>query len=89
MEGHCSTGQSPRWAVVPMEEEVWYTTLYFIRLYYIYYIIFCIHYIILCLLYILGYIQHNGCVSLQNVRHAVTSQKTHIFNLTCSVTNLI
>jgi len=21
MEGHCSTGQSPRWAVVPMEEE--------------------------------------------------------------------
>ena len=22
MEGHCSTGQSPQWAVVPMEEEV-------------------------------------------------------------------
>ena len=21
MEGHCSTGQSPKWAVVPMEEE--------------------------------------------------------------------
>jgi len=21
MEGHCSTGQSPHWAVVPMEEE--------------------------------------------------------------------
>jgi hypothetical protein len=21
MEGHCSTGQSPQWAVVPMEEE--------------------------------------------------------------------
>jgi len=21
MEGHCSTGQSPRWAIVPMEEE--------------------------------------------------------------------
>ena len=21
MEGHCSTGQSPLWAVVPMEEE--------------------------------------------------------------------
>jgi len=21
MEGHCSTGQSPEWAVVPMEEE--------------------------------------------------------------------
>ena len=21
MEGHCSTGQGPRWAVVPMEEE--------------------------------------------------------------------
>ena len=23
MEGYCSTGQSPQWAVVPMEEEVW------------------------------------------------------------------
>ena len=22
MEGHCSTGQSPQWALVPMEEEV-------------------------------------------------------------------
>jgi len=22
MEEHCSTGQSPQWAVVPMEEEV-------------------------------------------------------------------
>ena len=21
MEGHCSTGQSPQWAVVPMEQE--------------------------------------------------------------------
>jgi len=21
MEGHCSTGQNPQWAVVPMEEE--------------------------------------------------------------------
>jgi len=21
MEGHCSTGQSPQWPVVPMEEE--------------------------------------------------------------------
>jgi len=21
MEGHCSTGQSPQWAVVPIEEE--------------------------------------------------------------------
>jgi len=21
MEGHCSTGQSPQWVVVPMEEE--------------------------------------------------------------------
>ena len=21
MEGHCSTGQSPQWAVVPMEED--------------------------------------------------------------------
>jgi hypothetical protein len=33
MEGHCSTGQSPQWAVVPMEEEeegesiVMYTTI--------------------------------------------------------------
>ena len=27
MEGYCSTGQSPQWAVVPMEEEEeeWYT----------------------------------------------------------------
>jgi hypothetical protein len=23
MEGYCSTGQSPQWVVVPMEEEVW------------------------------------------------------------------
>ena len=22
MEGHCSTGQNPQWAVVPMEEDV-------------------------------------------------------------------
>ena len=22
MEGHCSTGQSPQWAVVPMEEKL-------------------------------------------------------------------
>ena len=22
MEGHCSTGQSPQWTVVPMKEEV-------------------------------------------------------------------
>jgi len=22
MEGYCSTGQSPQWAVMPMEEEV-------------------------------------------------------------------
>jgi len=32
MEGHCSTGQSPQWAVVPMEEEeeenVWLDFLY-------------------------------------------------------------
>ena len=28
--------------------------------------------------YILAYIQHNGCVSLENSRHGVTSQKTHI-----------
>ena len=28
MEGHCSTGQSPQWAVVPMEEgEEEYTVL--------------------------------------------------------------
>jgi len=26
MEGHCSTGQSPQWAVMPMEEE-WYENL--------------------------------------------------------------
>ena len=26
MEGHFSTGQSPQWAVVPMEEEEKYTT---------------------------------------------------------------
>jgi len=26
MEGHCSTGQSPQWAVVPMEEEEGYKT---------------------------------------------------------------
>ena len=25
MEGHCSTGQSPQWAVVPMEEDEGYT----------------------------------------------------------------
>ena len=24
MEGHCSTGQSPQWAVVPMEEEEYF-----------------------------------------------------------------
>jgi hypothetical protein len=23
MEGSCSTGQSPQWAVVPVEEEEW------------------------------------------------------------------
>ena len=27
MEGHCSTGQSPQWAVVPMEEEEVKSTL--------------------------------------------------------------
>ena len=27
MEGHCSTGQSARWAVVPMEEEEDYRLL--------------------------------------------------------------
>jgi len=26
MEGHCSTGQSPQWAVVPVEEEEEYTS---------------------------------------------------------------
>jgi hypothetical protein len=31
MEGHCSTGQSPQWAVVPMkeEEESQYSALFF------------------------------------------------------------
>ena len=27
-KGHCSTGQSPQWAVVPMEEEYIYTYIY-------------------------------------------------------------
>ena len=26
MQGHCSTGQSPQWAVVPMEEEEFFHT---------------------------------------------------------------
>ena len=30
MEGHCSTGQRPQWAVVPMEEEEYYVYLIFI-----------------------------------------------------------
>jgi len=30
MEGHCSTGQSPKWAVVPMEEEEEYVKIMFI-----------------------------------------------------------
>ena len=35
MEGHCTTGQNPQWAVVPMEEEevntaeILYYTTYF------------------------------------------------------------
>jgi hypothetical protein len=33
MEGHCSTGQSPQWAVVPMEEEE-VVTEYRLRLHY-------------------------------------------------------
>ena len=36
MEGHCSTGQSPQWAVVPMEEEeeeeVWASLSQLLRL---------------------------------------------------------
>jgi len=32
MEGHCSTGQSPQWAVVPMEEEEECTKLVLILL---------------------------------------------------------
>ena len=28
MEGHCSTGQSPQWAVIPMEEEEEWMELY-------------------------------------------------------------
>ena len=31
MEGHCSTGQSPQWAVVPVEEEKEVLTPYFSR----------------------------------------------------------
>ena len=31
MEGHCSTGQSPQWAVVPMEEDIYiYIYIYII-----------------------------------------------------------
>jgi len=29
MEGHCSTGQSPQWAVVPMEEVCTFDAAYF------------------------------------------------------------
>jgi len=29
MEGHCSTGQSPQWAVVPMEEEEVYSLKFY------------------------------------------------------------
>ena len=32
MEGHCSTDQSPQWAVVPMEEEEVFILPYFITL---------------------------------------------------------
>ena len=39
--------------------------------------------------YTLAYIQHKGGVALENSRHGVTSQKTHIFSLTCSITNFI
>jgi hypothetical protein len=31
MEGSCSTGQSPQWAVVPMEEEVKYPGRFFLK----------------------------------------------------------
>jgi len=31
MEGHCSTGQSPQWAVVPMEEEIGTTYYHTLR----------------------------------------------------------
>ena len=31
MEGYCSTGQSPQWAVVPMEEEVWKKKRFFLK----------------------------------------------------------
>jgi hypothetical protein len=32
MEGYCSTGQSPQWAVVPMEEEYIVLTIYVLSL---------------------------------------------------------
>ena len=32
IEGHCSTGQSPQWAVVPMEEEEVYLVGFIIRI---------------------------------------------------------
>ena len=32
MEGYCSTGQSPQWAIVPMEEEEEEEDLYQLRL---------------------------------------------------------
>ena len=47
-------------------------------IYIISYILYTIYYIMYTLHYILAYIQHNGCVSLENSRHGVTSQKTHI-----------
>jgi len=31
MEGHCSTGQSPQWAVVPMEKEEVFLRCFFQR----------------------------------------------------------
>jgi len=33
MEGHCSTGQSPHWAVVPMEEEEEEDTFHWIAIF--------------------------------------------------------
>jgi len=38
MEGHCSTGQSPQWAVVPMLEEEEEEALIFDKAYFI-----CVH----------------------------------------------
>ena len=44
MEGHCSTGQSPQWAVVPMDEEEEQQQQPFQSLEAINYFVACIHY---------------------------------------------